>query len=351
LPTWFDEVPGCRVIAEVAQNHDGSLGTAHAYIDAVARTGASAVKFQTHIAEAESTRGEPWRIRFSTQDETRFDYWKRIEFTAAQWRELAAHAAERNLSFLSSAFSMQAVDLLADLVPAWKVGAGEITNLPMIAAMARTGKPVLLSSGLAGWDLLDRAVETVDVQGAPVAVFQCTTAYPCPAERLGLNVLRLLRERYGCPVGLSDHSGTIYAGLAAAALGADLLEVHVTLSRECFGPDIAASVTTSELADLVRGTQFIGRALASPVDKDAMASDLSELRRIFGKSIVAGREMPAGHLLTASDLAFKKPGTGLPPEKLNALVTRRLRRGIAADEMLSEDDLEECAAQSRGSAG
>lgn len=351
MPTWFDDLAGCCVIAEVAQNHDGSLGTAHAYIDAVARTGASAVKFQTHIAEAESTRGEPWRIRFSPQDETRFNYWKRIEFTPPQWRDLAAHAAERKLSFLSSAFSMQAVDLLADLVPAWKVGAGEITNLPMIAAMARTGKPVLLSSGLAGWELLDKAVETVVKEGAPVAVFQCTTAYPCPPERLGLNVLALLRQRYGCPVGLSDHSGAIYAGLAAAALGADLLEVHVTLSRECFGPDIPASVTTSELADLVRGIDFICRALASPVDKDAMARDLSDLRRIFGKSIVAGRDMPAGHLLTAADLAFKKPGTGLAPEKLDAVVSRRLRRNIAADQILSEDDLEEYTTQSRGSAG
>ena len=351
MPTWFEDVDGCRIIAEVAQTHDGSLGTAHAYIDAVARAGAGAVKFQTHIAAAESTRGEPWRVRFSTQDETRYDYWKRIEFTPAQWRELAAHATDRKLSFLSSAFSMQAVEVLADLVPAWKVGAGEITNLPMIAAMAHTGKPVLLSSGLADWTLLDKAVDTVVRQGAPVAVFQCTTAYPCPPERSGLNVLAVLRQRYGCPVGLSDHSGTIYAGLAAAALGADLLEVHVTFSRECFGPDVPASITTPELSELVRGVDFITRALASPVDKDAMARDLSDLRRIFGKSIVAARELAAGHLLTQSDLAFKKPGTGLAPEKIDALVSRRLRRNIAADEILSEDDIEEYTTQSRGSAG
>jgi N-acetylneuraminate synthase len=351
LRTWFETRGRCRIIAEVAQNHDGSLGTAHAYIDAVARTGADAIKFQTHIAAAESTPGEPWRVRFSPQDETRYDYWNRIGFTRPQWQRLAAHAAEKGLAFLSSAFSMRAVEWLEDLVPAWKIGAGEITNLPMISRMARTGKPVLLSSGLAGWADLDAAVDTVRQAGAPVVVFQCTTAYPCPPEKVGLNVLRSMRERYGCPVGLSDHSGTIYAGLAAAALGADVLEVHVTLSRECFGPDIPASVTTSELAELVRGVQFINRALASPVDKDVMARDLSDLRLIFGKSIVAARDLDAGHLLTTSDLGFKKPGTGIPPAKVGDVVSRRLRRAVAADTLLSEDDFEDYTTQSRSCAG
>lgn len=346
----FNLNDGCRIVAEVAQNHDGSLGAAHAYIDAVAKTGADAIKFQTHIAAAESTQGEPWRIRFSRQDETRYDYWKRIEFTAPQWMELGAHARERGLLFLSSAFSMEAVELLEQVgVAAWKVGAGEITNLPMIDRMAATGLTVILSSGLASWELLDAAVETVIRRGAPVAVLQCTTAYPCPPEKLGLNVLQELRARYGCPVGLSDHSGTIYAGLAAAALGARCLEVHVTLSRECFGPDVPASVTTAELAVLARGVDFVTRALSSPVDKDAMASDLAELRRVFGKSVVAARDLPAGHRLSAGDLALKKPGTGLPPARLGDLVSRRLRLALTADTLLSEEHLEECAAQSSSS--
>jgi N,N'-diacetyllegionaminate synthase len=341
---------GCRIIAEVAQNHDGSLGSAHAYIDAVAKTGADGIKFQTHIASAESTPGEPWRVRFSRQDETRYDYWKRIEFSAPQWLELGAHARERGLLFLSSAFSMEAVELLECVgVAAWKVGAGEITNLPMIDRMARTGLPVLLSSGLASWELLDAAVETVVRLGAPVEVFQCTTAYPCPPEKLGLNILHELRLRYGCPVGLSDHSGTIYAGLAAATLGADCLEVHVTMSRECFGPDVPASVTTAELADLTRGVRFINRAMASPVDKDAMAQDLTELRLVFGKSVVIARDLPAGHRLTTGDLKLKKPGTGLPPAKLEGLVSRRLRCAVSADTLLSEEHLEECAAQGSSS--
>lgn len=342
MRTWFESSPRrVLVVGEVAQAHDGSLGTAHAYIDAVAAAGADAVKFQTHIAAAESTPGEPWRVRFSPQDASRYDYWRRMEFTEDQWHGLFAHAKARGLEFLSSAFSFEAVDLLDRVgVPAFKVGAGETSNLPMLERMARTGKPVLLSSGLSSWADLDAAVETVRRLGAPVAVLQCTTAYPCPPAKVGLNVLSEARARYGCPVGLSDHSGTIFAGLGAVALGAEILEVHVTFSRACFGPDVPASVTIEELKTLVEGVRFLQAALASPVDKDAMSRELSGLRQAFGKSVVAARDLPAGHRLAEADLALKKPGTGIPAARLREVVDRRLRRAVPADTLLSENDLD-----------
>ena len=342
LTAWFEQsARPCLLIGEIAQTHDGSLGTAHAYIDAIANAGADAIKFQTHIADAESTPAEPWRVKFSPQDATRYEYWKRMEFTETQWHGLAEHAAARGLLFLSSAFSMAAVELLERVgVPAWKVGAGEITNLPMLEAMARTGKPVLLSSGMSSWAELDAAVACVRAQDAPVAVFQCTTAYPCPPEKLGLNVLAELRERYACPVGLSDHSGTIYAGLAAATLGAHLIEVHVTFSRECFGPDVPASITTAELKQLAEGLRFIERACAHPVNKEAMADELSELKRTFGKSLVAARALTAGQRLTADDLACKKPGTGISAARFHEFVNRTLKRACAANTLLTEDDFE-----------
>jgi N-acetylneuraminate synthase len=317
------------------------LGTAHAYIDAVARTGASAIKFQTHIAAAESTTGEPFRVNFSRQDASRYDYWKRMEFSELQWRDLAAHASEVGLLFLSSPFSVEAVEILERVgVPAWKIGAGEVTNLPMLQRIAATRKPVLLSSGLSTWSDLDAAVATIRQEGAPVAVFQTTTAYPCPPEQLGLNVLAELRTRFRCPVGLSDHSATIFAGLAAVTLGASLLEVHVTFSRECFGPDVIASLTTDELRTLISGVRFIEQALANPVDKDAMATQLGDLKVLFGKSAVVSRDLPRGHVLTVDDLAFKKPGTGIPAAKRDELIGRRLLRSLSADTLLTEDDLE-----------
>jgi N-acetylneuraminate synthase len=263
-----------------------------------------------------------------------------MEFTPDQWRGLAQHAEESGLIFLSSAFSIEAVELLDSLgMRAWKVGAGEITNLPMLERMAGTKRPVLLSSGLADWKDLDEAVRSVRAFGAPVGVFQCTTAYPCPPEKLGLNVIAELRERYGCPAGLSDHSGKVYAGLAAAALGAEMLEVHVTFSRECFGPDVPASLTTAELKDLVDGVDFVGRALANPVDKQAAADELSEVRLIFGKSLHAARALGAGHRLTSDDLTIRKPGTGIPATNLQAVLNCRLARPVQALEMISESDL------------
>ncbi|MGD9722084.1 MAG: N-acetylneuraminate synthase family protein [Pirellulales bacterium] len=331
----------CFIIAEVAQAHDGSLGTAHAYIDAVASAGADAVKFQTHIAAAESTPGEPFRVKFSPQDATRYDYWRRMEFSEPQWQGLADHARDRGLVFLSTPFSFEAVELLDRLhVPAWKVGSGEVTNLPMLERMASTGRPVLISSGMASWEELDQAVAAVTGKGAPAAVLQCTTAYPCPPEKIGLNVLAELRTRYACPVGLSDHSGTIYASLAAVALGVDLLEVHVVLSRESFGPDVKASVTTAELAQLVTGVRFVEQALAAPLDKQQLAGEMTELKAMFAKSIVAARDLPLGHRLELADVALKKPGTGIPPARLPELVGRRLARAVTADKLLAEDDFD-----------
>ena len=331
----------CFVIAEIAQAHDGSLGTAHAYIDAVAKSGADAIKFQTHIAAAESTPEEPFRIQFSPQDRTRYEYWKRMEFSEAQWRGLAEHAADRGLLFLSTPFSPEAVTLLDHIgVPAWKVGSGEVTNYPLIDQIARTRKPILLSTGMSSWDELDTATKWATVDNAPIAVLQCTTTYPCPPERTGLNLLAEFRERYGCPVGISDHSGQIYAGLAAATLGANVIEVHVVFSRDCFGPDVAASVTITELKQLVDGVRFIEKAIANPVSKDAVASELTAVRSIFGKSLVAARDLAPGHLLMEADLALKKPGTGIPASRLSEILGRRVERKVMAGRLLSESDLQ-----------
>ena len=331
----------CLIIAEVAQAHDGSLGTAHAYIDAIAGAGADAVKFQTHIASAESTPDEPWRVKFSSQDDTRFDYWKRMEFTEKQWRDLKQHAEECGLIFLSSPFSFEAVELLSRVgVAAWKVPSGETPNIPMLNQMAATGLPVILSTGMSPMAEIDTAVEHIRSMGIEPAVLQCTTDYPCPPEKIGLNLIGEFRERYDCAVGLSDHSGTIFPGLAAATIGIEMLEIHVTFCREMFGPDVPASVTTAELRQLVEGIRFIEKMMTNPVDKEEMARDMEALRNMFTKSIVARRNIEAGTILTNDDVTLKKPGTGIPAARLPEIVGRRLKRSIAADTFISEDNFD-----------
>ena len=332
----------CLIIGEVGLAHDGSLGYAHAFIDEVARAGADAVKFQTHIASAESTPAEPFRVKFSRQDATRYDYWKRMEFTEEQWRGLAQHAQDRNLLFLSSPFSLEAVDLLERVgTPMWKVASGEVGNLPLLDRMIATSKPIILSSGMSDLAELDRSVARVQRANLPLAVLQCTTAYPCPPERIGLNLVPVFRERYGCFVGLSDHSGTIYPALANATLGGDVIEVHVTMSRGMFGPDVPASVTMEEMRQLVDGVRFIERMRASPVEKDDVARDMAPLRAIFTKSVVARMSLAKGTVVGPEHLAAKKPGTGLPADRQAEVIGRRLRRAIAADEQVRLEDLDD----------
>jgi N,N'-diacetyllegionaminate synthase len=338
---WPNPSSGCLVIGEIAQAHDGSLGMAHAYIDAIANAGANAVKFQTHIAAAESTPAEPWRVKFSKQDATRYDYWKRMEFTEEQWHGLKQHASDRNLLFLSSPFSVEAVDLLARVgVAAWKLASGEVNNVHLFERISQTRLPVLLSTGMNSLAEIDAAVTQIQAYKLPLTVLQCTSAYPCPAEKVGLNLLSVFRERYHCGVGLSDHSGVIYAGLAAATLGIDVLEVHVTLSREMFGPDVSSSLTTTEFKQLIDGVRFIEKMKAHPVNKDAQAEAMSGMRKLFTKSVVARFDLPLGTLLGEQHLAIKKPGTGIPASRWREVVGRRLLRNIPADTLLKEDDLE-----------
>jgi N,N'-diacetyllegionaminate synthase len=254
---------------------------------------------------------------------------------------LKKHAEEKGLQFLSSPFSVEAVELLTRVgVAAWKVASGEVSNTPMFERMAATGLRILLSTGMSTVAEIDAAVERVKAHGSPLTVLQCTSAYPCPPEKVGLNLLQFFRDRYDCAVGLSDHSGTIYPGLAAVTLGIEVLEVHVTLSREMFGPDVVASITTTELRQLVEGLRFIERMNNHPVDKDAMANEMTPLRHLFTKSVVARLDLPAGTVLRAEHLTTKKPGTGIPAVRLPELVGRSLRHAVIADQMVQEVDVD-----------
>jgi N-acetylneuraminate synthase len=331
----------CFVIGEIGQAHDGSLGFAHAFVDAIADAGADAVKLQTHIAEAESTAEEQWRVPFSRQDGSRLDYWRRTSFRSAEWRGLAEHAADRGLVFLSSPFSPEAVDLLTEVgVGAWKIASGEVLDVPVLDRLAGTHLPVLLSTGMSDMAEIDQAVALVRERGLPLALLQCTSIYPTPPERVGLNLLHEFRTRYSCPVGLSDHSGTVATGLAAVALGADLLEVHVAFSRRMFGPDVSSSLVVEELESLVRGVRHVETVLDHPVDKDLVAKELAPLHDLFTKSLVPSADLEAGTVLERTHLSAKKPGTGISAARIDDLVGRRLRRAVVRDQLLVDDDLE-----------
>jgi N-acetylneuraminate synthase len=323
------------VIAEAGMNHDGSLGNAIRLAEVAAKAGADAVKFQLHDAAAETTRDAPAPAYFA--GEPRWDYFERTAFTDAQWAQLKVACEDAGIEFLCTPFSLQALERLEGLgVTRHKIPSGEVTNLELVRAAAASGKPVLLSSGMSTWAELDDAVA---VAGDNVTVLQCTSAYPTDPGRVGLNVLAELRERYGKPVGLSDHSLGPYAALAAVALGAVVIEKHFTLSRMMYGPDAPLGLEPPELNALVAGIRQIEIMLASPVDKDDIAP-FADMKRVFEKSVVAVADIPAGTRLEAGMLAAKKPGAGIPARRLSELVGRRARVDIVADTILTERDVE-----------
>ncbi len=330
------------VIAEVAQSHEGSFGFAQSFIDAAADAGADAIKFQTHIAAAESTLDEPFRVKFGSGDETRYDYWRRMEFSRSQWAELATRARERKLHFLSSAFSLEAVELLAELgMPAWKIASGEIATPGLLERMAAINPMFLVSTGMSSWAEIDQTVGRLRQLGADFAIMQCTSRYPTQMADVGLNVIDAIRGRYGCPVGLSDHSGTIFPSLAALARGADLLELHITLNRRMFGPDVPASLTVDEFKLVTQARDAFGEMDSHPVDKDAMAKDLAGTRKLFTKSVAVTRALSAGTVLAPGDLTLKKPGTGISADELARLAGRTLARDVRQDRLLAWDDLKD----------
>jgi N-acetylneuraminate synthase len=326
------------IVAEIAQAHDGSLATAHEYIDLVSKSGVDAVKFQTHIASAESTRREPWRVKFTTTDKSRYDYWKRMEFARDEWIELRDHCLKSGLGFLSSPFSVAAVELLDQLdVDLWKIASGEVGNKPMIEAMLLTKKPIILSTGLSTLSEIDSLVNLIRNRGVDLTILQCTSEYPCPANKTGLNLLRDFTERWNCRVGISDHSGTIFPSIASVALGAKVIEVHVTSSRDAGGVDGPSSVTPDELVQLVRGVRFIESAMANRLDKTILSESAANMKQIFGRSIVASRDLVVGHVLTRDDLAFKKPGGGLSWDQMDLVLGKKLSRNVLMDDLVSSD--------------
>lgn len=339
----FFENDTVYVIAEISQNHDGSLGQAHAYIDAVAESGADAIKFQTHIASEESTIHEAFRVNFSYCDKTRYDYWKRMEFSEEEWKGLYDHAVSVGLEFLSSPFSVAALEMLDRIgVPAWKFGSGEVFNSILIDKAIETGKPLILSTGLSMFHEIREQAERITRAGNKLMLMECTTAYPSKAEQIPIGLIRKYLETFDCPIGISDHSATVFPGIAAVALGARCVEVHVTMSREMFGPDVPASITTGELAELVRGVRFVNEMKHCKVDKEALSEETLKLRQVFSKSLYANRDINAGEVLTAEDIGIKKPhdDCGMGVDEYHDLIGKRLLIDLKKDEVIKRGYVE-----------
>lgn len=332
----------CFVIAEIGVNHDGSVAKAHELVDAAAVAGADAVKIQTFAADALAAEDAP-KAEYQKREEqssTQLEMLRGLELDESAHRELQTHAAERGLVFMSSPFDHGSVELLRRIgIVAFKVPSGEITNHGMLRLIAEAGLPVVMSTGMSTLEEVEAAAAVVIEHGAPLALLHCVSEYPADPGDCNLRAMDTLRRRFDCPVGWSDHTAGIAISIAAAALGADIIEKHVTLDRRDAGPDHAASIEPSELARLVEGVSAARRALGSGIKRPTPGEQT--MAEVVRKSLHWRRGLGPGHVVSETDLVALRPGTGLPPARIGELIGRRLRREVVGGARAQEQDFEQ----------
>ena len=318
----------CFVIAEAGVNHNGDLELARRLIDAAAEAGADAIKFQTFKADRLVTAAAPkadYQKAATGAEESQHAMLRRLELSEAAHAELQAHAGQRGLIFLSTPFDEESADLLAAMqLPAFKISSGELTNLPFLEHVARLGKPLLVSTGMATLDEVRDAVAII--RAAPLALLQCVSNYPAQPADTNLRAMQTMRAEFGVPVGYSDHTLGNDIALAAVALGACIIEKHLTLDRTLPGPDHAASAEPAELSALIRGIRAVESALGDGVKQPAASE--AGVAAVARRSLVAARDIAAGETLDASAIHALRPGGGLPPGQRASLLGRRTRRAV-----------------------
>lgn len=330
------------VIAEGGVNHNGNVELALRLVDAAASAGADAVKFQTFSAHALASPEAPQAAYQAERAAaaSQVEMLRRLELPPDAWAALRDRANERGMVFLSTPFDLASVQLLAGLdVPAFKVGSGDLTNLVLLRAVAAHGRPLLLSTGMGTLDEVAAAVADLQAHGdPPLVLLQCTSAYPADADEANLAAMATMREAFGVPVGYSDHTSGISVAIAAAALGAAVIEKHLTLDRAMPGPDHAASLEPAAFAAMVSGVREAAAALGDGVK--APRPGEADAAAVARRSLVVTRAVTVGEVLAASDLDAMRPAGGISPLRVDDVTGRRAARDLEPRTPLQPDDLE-----------
>lgn len=327
------------IIAEAGVNHNGDLTLARGLIDAAAEAGADLIKFQTFEADrlvTASALKAAYQTQSSTDSETQHAMLRRLELTRDMHEALIAHCKNRGIEFFSSGFDPESVELLAELgADRFKIPSGEITNLPYLRRVGSYGKPVILSSGMATLEEVEWALEILETAGTPldrITVLHCNTEYPTPMADVNLRAMRTIAGAFGVAVGYSDHTLGIEVAIAAVAMGACVIEKHLTLDRTLPGPDHKASLEPQEFAAMVLAIRNIEQALGDGV-KRPTASEARNVS-VARKSLVAAQPIRAGEVFSPANLTVKRPGSGVSPRRWDEVIGRRAPRDFAADELI-----------------
>ena len=324
------------VIAEAGINHNGSLSIAKKMVNMAQKAGASCIKFQTHITEEEMTRTKILPGKISKKP--LWDIIKNCELTVEEELKLSKYCKEKKILFLSTPFSISAVDRLEKLrMPTYKIGSGELTNTPFLERIAKTRKPVILSTGMSDMNEIKFAVNLFKKAKTPLAILQTTSEYPCDYKDVNLGVLDTYKKLFKIPVGISDHSIGIYTVLGAVAKGASIVEKHITLDKKMPGPDQKLSLESNELTDLVKGCIAIRLALGNT--KKILRKELPVLR-FARESVVTSKEILKGERFSKKNLTTKRPNTGqIPAKDFHKIIGKKAKRNILMNKQLSYRDI------------
>ena len=326
-------------IAEIGLAHDGSLGIAHSYIDALAELNVDAIKFQMHLPEFESSVYEKFRVNFSYADKTRYQYWERTSFNFEEWKGLFEHCNNKNIDFIISPFSIEACKWSKNLgVKKIKIGSGEVSNHLMIENILSFADSLILSSGLSTINEINDSLKIAS-KIKDLTILQCTSSYPSKPEEWGLGFITELKEKFPkIKVGYSDHSGNIYSALGAIALGAEVVEFHAVFDKKMFGPDSKSSLTIKEIKKLIDGGRELYKSVNTPYKKDqALKNDYKSL---FGKSLSINKKINPGHIISIDDLETKKPsGYGIDPKNYKKIIGKKIKSSMKKGDFLNLKDI------------
>jgi N,N'-diacetyllegionaminate synthase len=327
------------IIAEAGVNHNGSIDIAKRMIDAAAKAGADAVKFQTFVPEEIACGSAPkaeYQKRTTGGKGSQLDMLKRLALDVGGHQKLLEYCRKKGIVFLSSPFDMQSIDLLNGLgLTMFKIPSGEITNLPYLQKIGGMKKKIIMSTGMADMKEIGRAMKVLVEAGTAkrnITLLHCNTEYPTPFEDVNLLAMITIKKRFGVKVGYSDHTPGIEASVAAVALGAEVIEKHFTLDRKMKGPDHKASLEPEELGAMVRAIRNVETALGDGVKRPS-PSEIKN-RAIARKSIVASRDIKKGEVFSEENITTKRPGTGIDPMMWYKVIGKKAKRNFKADELI-----------------
>ncbi|MBN2735014.1 MAG: N-acetylneuraminate synthase [Methanomicrobiaceae archaeon] len=332
----------CFIIAEAGVNHNGNLNLAKQLVDVAAESGADAVKFQTFRAESLASKNAEkadYQIESTSEDESQYYMLKKLELSYQDFRRLSDYTKEKNLIFLSTPFDEESASFLEEIgIPAYKISSGEITNLPLLKLIAKNRKPVILSTGMSTLCEVEKAVVTLKKNGSEnIVILHCTTSYPAAFESVNLSAMNTMKYSFRLPVGYSDHTIGVTIPIAAAAMGAAVIEKHFTLDKSLLGPDHKASLDPSELKEMIQAIRNVEKAIGTGIKK--RTEEEKKIILVARKSIVAGRDIHKGEVVREKDLKLKRPGNGIPPEYLNEIAGKKAQRNLIYDEQIKWEDI------------